>query len=164
MSVARRGDKAVVSWALIATALGGLLGPAAAAAQPQAPQPSLVGAWDAREYRLSAGEVYGVAGRIVFTELQWQVLFFVLDDEGAARRGSAEGGTYQADGDRLTFRHELNLSAGDEMAGLPAAPLRMTVRGPADSVAEPARFAIVGDRLEISFPSGNTMSFERSAS
>ena len=120
----------------------------------------LAGAWEAVEYELAAGTSYEVRGRIFFSETDWTVLFFVVDGDGEARRGSAEGGTYSLDGSDLVFTHLYNLSQGAELEGLPAADLQMTARV-GEGPTEPSTISIEGDRLEIYFPSGNSMRFDR---
>ncbi len=121
----------------------------------------LEGAWIAEAYHLRDGAVHPVAGRIFFTAADWQVLFFVLDEQGEPRRGSGEGGTYALDGDRLVFTHLFNLSAGEAMEGLAASELRMTARGGDDAPEEPVRVEVAEARLTLHFPSGNRMSFRR---
>ena len=46
------------------------------------------GAWRAETYVLAGGVSHPVDGMIFFTATDWTVLFFVLDQEGVARRGS----------------------------------------------------------------------------
>lgn len=120
------------------------------------------GAWEAREYLLAEGDRHPVRGRIIFTSDEWQVLFFVMDDD-EPRRGSGEGGRYTLDDGRLTFEHLFHLSAGEEMSGLPASPLTLTARA-GDGPLEPTDVEIEGDRLTLRFPSGNAMTFTRSSS
>ena len=121
----------------------------------------LVGSWEAQAYALATGERHEVRGRIVFTSEEWQVLFFVMDGDEPAR-GSGEGGRYTLEGDELTFEHLFHLSAGDALPGLEASPLTMTARS-GDGPLEPAGVELDGDRLRLSFPSGNAMSFVRSS-
>lgn len=135
--------------------------PVAAVTAPSVGQNHIVGAWEAQSYSLSTGEEHSLVGKIFFTATDWQVVFFVLDADGAVKRGSAEGGTYATEGDSLTFMHRFNLSAGDSVPGLPAADLRMTVNE--SMAAEAARFAIDRDTLTIFFPSGNEMRFRRTS-
>lgn len=123
----------------------------------------LGGAWTAVQYHLADGNTHRVAGTIFFTERNWQVLFFVLDGDGQPQRGSAEGGTYTLDGEELVLWHQHNLSIGNELAGLPASPLRMTARAPEEAQSEPTRIEIEGGRLTLHFPSGNRMSFVRAS-
>ena len=130
---------------------------AAAAAQ------DLQGAWRAETYVLAGGVSHTVDGMIFFTATDWTVLFFVLDQEGVGRRGSGEGGTYALEGDRLTFRHRYNLSAGEEMEGLPASALRMQISDAAGAAVEPCTIELSEERLTIHFPSGNQMMFSRSS-
>ncbi len=122
---------------------------------------ALAGAWAANEYVLAAGARHPVRGRIVFTDSEWQVLFFVMDGE-EPKRGSGEGGRYTFDGETLTFEHLHHLSYGRTMAGLPASPLMMTARD-GEGPFEPTGVEIDGDALTLRFPSGNSMSFTRSS-
>ena len=121
----------------------------------------LRGAWEAERYVMAEGGSYDVRGRIIFTDRDWQVLFFVRDADGALRRGSAEGGTYDFRDGQLVFSHLHNLSVGDAMPGLPAAELRMVARDPADAVLEPTDIRVEDDVLTLAFPSGNRMTFRR---
>ena len=125
--------------------------------------PTLVGAWAADRYVLASGHNHQVTGRIFFTDTEWTVLFFVTDDKGEPRRGSGEGGTYTLRENRLVFSHLFNLSAGDGLPGLPAAPLQMISRSAAEAQTEPSTIAVDGDQLTIFFPSGNHMTFNRSS-
>ena len=119
------------------------------------------GVWRAETYALAGGVSHQVDGTIFFSAGAWQVLFFVVDEEGVARRGSAEGGSYTLEGDRLTFRHRYNLSGGEAMEGLPASELRMQLRDAAGEAVEPCTIEISTRRLTIHFPSGNRMIFSR---
>lgn len=121
------------------------------------------GAWRADTYVLASGASHTVAGAIFFTATDWMVLFFVLDQEKIARRGSAEGGTYTLEGDNLTFRHRYNLSAGEEMEGLPASALLMQIRDATGEAVEPCTIELSARELTIHFPSGNRMIFLKSS-
>ncbi len=121
----------------------------------------LEGAWIAQRYIMAHGAEHEVRGRIFFTERDWQVLFFVMDGDGVAQRGSAEGGGYTLDGDRLLFTHEFNLSGGAAMEGLAAADFSMTVRDEEGALLEPTNIEVSGDVLTLHFPSGNRMTFGR---
>ena len=141
---------------------------AGAALQSQAPDSGrawattgIQGIWEAERYLLAGGEVHPVTGRIVFGQGEWQVVFFVLDSMGVARRGSAEGGAYTVRGDTVTFRHRFNFSFGEALPGLPESPLRMEVTAATEAAREPTRFEIQGERLTLFFPSGNSMDFRR---
>jgi hypothetical protein len=79
-------------------------------------------------------------------------LYFVPGEQGPW--GSAEAGEYRFDGHRLTFVHRLVFQGGggrdvqiDQQA----------------SREEECRVAIDGDRLCISFPSGNHLHLRRTA-
>jgi len=135
-----------------------LFAPAAARAQGA---PDIEGAWAAERYFMADGGDHEVQGRIFFTDRDWQVLFFVIDEQGVTRRGSGEGGTYTLDGRQLVFTHLFNLSAGEEMLGLPAAELQMVARQPADAPVEPTSIDVAGDLLTFHFPSGNRLIFRR---
>ena len=121
----------------------------------------LRGAWAAERYYMAERGDHDVQGRIFFAERDWQVLFFVIDEDGEVRRGSGEGGTYTLEGGQLVFSHLFTLSVGDEMAGLPAAELRMVSRSPEGAPLEPTDVRIEGDVLTLFFPSGNRMTFRR---
>ena len=141
---------------LLATVLVG----AAVPAHAQTTDP-LEGVWLADQYLLAGGHEHPVAGQIFFTDGRWQVLFFVMDADGAALRGSAEGGTYDRTSDGLVFTHLHNLSVGEAMPGLAAADLRMVTRDPDGAPLEPTEITIDGDVLTLHFPSGNRMLFQR---
>ena len=157
--IGRIGSLALVG-ALLLTALSVGIGRAGAESSPAQ---SIEGAWRAETYELASGASHTVDGLIFFTATDWTVLFFVLDSDGAARRGSAEGGTYSLEDDRLTFRHRYNLSAGEALEGLPASELRMQIRDAADEAVEPCTIELSDERLTIDFPSGNRMTFSRSS-
>ena len=122
----------------------------------------IVGSWEATTYDLASGHSHDVDGLIFFAERDWMVLFFVMSEE-QPRRGSAEGGRYELDGDRLTFYHRYNLSQGEAMEGLEEQALRMVVREMSDAPDEPCRIELDSDALTLYFPSGNSMSFRRSS-
>jgi hypothetical protein len=138
--------------------VGLLVSPAIVEAQAD---PGLRGAWAAERYLMADGGEHEVQGRIFFSERDWQVLFFVMDENGEARRGSGEGGTYALTEGGLVFTHLFNLSVGDEMPGLPAAELQMISRPPEGAPLEPTDIRIRGDVLTLHFPSGNRMTFRR---
>ena len=130
-----------------------------------------MGSWRPEAYRLGGGEELPVDGRIVFLASredgasgEWFVNFFVTGEEGAAVRGSAEGGEWSRDGRSLLLTHQFHLSAGDAAGPLPAAPLAMALRSPAeaaDNHREPCEVTVEGNLLTLFFPSGNSMTFER---
>lgn len=123
----------------------------------------LRGAWKPDRYVLKDGPTHPVDGLLVFTEKDWLVLFFVTADD-EPKRGSAEGGTYTLEGDRLELTHLYHLSTGQALPGLAESPLRMVVRRATGAPEEPCRVEIEGDRMTLHFgPSGNGMSFVRSS-
>ena len=125
--------------------------------------PDVTGAWAAQTYVMAGGTEHRVEGRIFFTESDWQVVYFVVDEGGEALRGSAEGGTYTLDRNRLTFLHLHNLSSGAAMEGLEEMPLRMVYREPEEAAEERATVQVAGNRLTLGFPSGNRLIFTRSS-
>lgn len=135
-----------------------------------APDP-IVGSWRPREYRLAAGDVLPVDGRIVFLARsddggrgEWSVNFFVTGEDGAAVRGSAEGGEWSRDGRSLLLTHQFHLSAGAAAGPLPEAPLAMAFRSVEEAARnhrEPCEVTVEGGLLTLYFPSGNSMTFER---
>ena len=126
-------------------------------------QSEIRGAWQAETYILRDGPRHPLGGTIFFTESDWTVLFFVLDENGEPQRGSAEGGTYTLEGDRLTFLHYFNLSGGEAVEGLAASEWSMRVRETGESLSEPCTVELSDQRLTIHFPSGNQMVFSRSS-
>ena len=138
---------------------------AAAVAKPvQSGAPGvLVGAWKTQTYTLKDGPTHNVEGMIFFTESDWSVLFFVVDDDGNPQRGSAESGTYELDGEALTFTHLYNAAGGAAVEGLAASEWRMRINERRQAPAEATRIDLSGERLTIHFPSGNHMTFTRSS-
>ncbi|MDH3222100.1 MAG: hypothetical protein OEO23_00180 [Gemmatimonadota bacterium] len=153
----RRRPRAVLRAALLSLAAVGV---AATAAEAQSTD-ALEGVWSADRYLLAEGSGHEVEGRIFFTGGHWQVLFFVMDGAGVARRGSGEGGTYQRTADGVVFSHLFHLSIGDAMPGLAEAPLRMVVQAPEEAPLEPTRVDVDDAILTLRFPSGNRMTFTR---
>lgn len=125
--------------------------------------PEITGAWNAERYIMREGAEHRVEGRIFFTESDWQVVFFVLDEQGEVKRASAEGGAYTLEGNDLTFAHLHNFSVGEAMEGLDEAPLRMVYRELEDAPLEPSAVYVDGDELTLEFPSGNRLIFTRSS-
>ncbi|MFQ5789993.1 MAG: hypothetical protein ACE5JI_05885 [Acidobacteriota bacterium] len=123
----------------------------------------LRGAWRTDTYFLKDGAKLKVDGLIFFTDRDWTVLFFVMDEDRTPQRGSGEGGTYTLQADRLVFTHLYHLSAGKKVASLPETPLRMEVKRSADAAREPCQVEVDEQRMTIHFPSGNRMSFVSSS-
>ena len=95
---------------------------------------------------------------------EWSVTFFVTGEDGAAVRGSAEGGEWSRDGRSLLLTHQFHLSAGGAAGPLPEAPLAMAFRSAAEAARnhrEPCEVTVEGKVLTLYFPSGNSMTFER---
>jgi len=121
------------------------------------------GAWRTERYNLKEGGEHPVEGLIFFAEKDWTVLFFVMGDDGEAKRGSGEGGSYTLDGGKLVFKHLYHLSAGGKVGSFSESPLRMFVKEASDAITEPCRVTIDGDSMTIYFPSGNSIEFSRSS-
>lgn len=136
-----------------------LLAAVALDADAQENDRALEGVWSAERYVLRDGATHQLSGRIFFSGNEWTVLFLVLDSNGNPRRGSGEGGTFTLRGNDLVFSHLFHLSAGDEMDGLPASPLRLETHSAAEAQAEPSTIALNQNRLTVFFPSGNSMEF-----
>ena len=142
-----------------------------ASPQSSAAKDPIVGSWRPRAYRLAAGTELAVDGRIVFLASatdgrggEWSVVFFVTGEDGAAIRGSAEGGAWSRDGRSLLLTHQYHLSAGGAAGPLAAAPLAMAIRSAEEADAnhrEPCEVTVEGGLLALHFPSGNSMTFER---
>lgn len=161
----------IVACALLAawaTAAGASVQPA----MESASEDEIVGAWRPRTYRIGGESPVELAvdGRIRFdpgTPGEWFVLFFVTGEDGAPRRGSAEGGQWFRDGETLVLTHAWHLSLGEVVAPLAAAPPRMALRSFAEAAEghrEPCRVEVDGDRMTLFFPSGNSMTFLRAGS
>lgn len=129
-----------------------------ACAHPSPAHP-IEGTWQPETYLLADGSRHEVTGRIFFVDGEWTVLFFVLED-GTPVRGSAEGGAYELDGNRLTFHHAFQLAGGERIDGVPRAP-DLAVRDAAAAPREPTTVAFDADHMTIEFPSGNSMTFRR---
>ncbi len=140
-----------------------MLGSQPGHAQVAAAGPDIRGGWNAELYTLKTGERHPVKGSIIFTATDWSVTFFVTPDGQAPQRAAAEGGTYTLDGTKLVLRHLYNFSTGTAVPGLPASPLRMTVQDRQSAPVEQVIVTVDVERLTLSFPSGNTMSFRRSS-
>ncbi len=132
-------------------------------AQSAAAGPDIRGGWNAELYSLKTGERHPVKGLIVFTATDWSVTFMVTPDGQPPQRAAAEGGTYTLDGTTLVLRHLYNFSTGSAVPGLPARPMRMTVQDRASAPLEQVTVTVDVERLTLSFPSGNTMTFRRSS-
>lgn len=116
------------------------------------------GVWAADRYELAGGAEHALRGQIMFDQDRWTVLFFVLGPNGEPVRASAEGGTYHATADTVTFSHLYNYSEGEAVEGMAAAEMRMVARE-SDGPLEPTRYSVNGDELSLFFPSGNRMRF-----
>lgn len=127
-----------------------------------APTPDVRGAWRAELYELETGERHAVKGLIVFTASDWSVTLFFTPEGSAPHRAVAEGGTYTLDGSAMSMKHLFRFSAGSALPGLPASPLRMEVDR-TEAALEPIVVTVQIERLTLSFPSGNTMTFRRSS-
>lgn len=105
-----------------------------------------------------------MTGLITFKEKDWSVLFLIIKDKEPLR-GSAEGGTYTLEGDKLVFRHLYNLSGGYAVEGMAVSDLTMRARDPkiADVPAESCTIQVKDDVLTIFFPTGNQMTFRLSS-
>lgn len=135
-----------------------LLLPLLAACADPAP---LEGVWIPETYHLADGTELPVTGRIFFAGTDWTVLYFVLDEDGTPKQGSGEGGTFTFDGTHLTFRHRYYLAGGEAVGSLPPRPLALEVHDAAGAAGEACTVSFGPGRMEIAFPSGNTMTFRR---
>ena len=123
----------------------------------------LRGAWALETYLLKDGTRRPLAGRLMFTEREWLVLYFVTD-KGVPQQGSAEAGTYSLTGDRLVFTHLYTLTAGGSGAASGEGPVKMALHDAARAPTEPCTVVLQGDRLTIHFlPSGNSILLRRTS-
>ena len=118
--------------------------------------PALKGTWRPEKYVMQDSEELPVTGQIFFSDKNWQVLFFVLDENGDPVRASAEGGDYILKLEKLTFYHLFNYSGEDQNA-----PSRLKVFNQETRREESCRIKLVGEDLTIYFPSGNSMIFKK---
>ena len=125
-------------------------------------EPDIQGGWQVDKYILKNGTQHSVKGLIFFSERDWVVLFFIATG-GQPQRGDAEGGTYTLKGKKLVLRHLYQLSGGKILPGVPGNPPHMEVNGAATAPIEPCTVELKRDQLTIYFPSGNLMTFRRSA-
>ena len=102
------------------------------------------------------GEEISVTGQIFFSDKNWQVLFFVLNENGDPVRASAEGGDYLLEQDNLTFYHLYNYSVDDLNVSS-----KLEVFNQENRREELCRIKLVGEDLTIYFPSGNSMIFKK---
>jgi hypothetical protein len=123
--------------------------------------PGIQGAWHPEQYTLQNGITHEVDGLIVFTESDWNVLFFVTEN-GEPRRASAEGGSFFFRGNRLILTHDYNFAYGDEVRGLAATAPSFRILGAA-AATEMCTVEMTEDAMTLFFPSGNTMTFRRSS-
>ncbi len=80
------------------------------------------GVWYPDLYILKDGTKPIVKGFIFFREKDWLVLFFVINENQEIILGSAEGGVYSLNENRLVLKHLYSLSAGQEVADVPIKP------------------------------------------
>ena len=118
--------------------------------------PALKGTWRPELYVIEDSEELSVTGQIFFSDKNWQVLFFVLNENGDPVRASAEGGDYILEQDNLTFHHIYNYSGDDQNA-----PSMLKVFNQETKRQESCTIKLVGENLTIYFLSGNSMIFKK---
>lgn len=124
----------------------------------------LRGAWRADSYVLKSGERHHVEGLMIFSENEWNVVYFVKDEEGRPQRGAGEGGPYRLNGNELVLTRDYLVIASNQIKELREIPLRFDIPAFTDPVVEPCRVELGEDYITIEFPSGNKMGFRRSSS
>ncbi len=117
---------------------------------------ALKGTWRPELYVMKDSDELSVTGQIFFSDKNWQVLFFVLNENGDPVRASAEGGDYILEQDNLTFYHLYNYSGNDQNA-----PSMLRVFNQETKQEESCTIKLVGENLTIYFPSGNSMIFKK---
>lgn len=105
----------------------------------------LEGAWRTARY-IVQGKATEVDGVLLLVDGRWSTLYFVGGPDGPW--GSAEAGTYEFDGQTLTFLHRLMFQGGG------GRPLHVTQTA---SHVEACPTSLSDDSLTIEFPSGNTL-------
>ncbi len=124
---------------------------------------NIQGAWKPETYLLKDRSQLQVDGLIFFTETDWTVLFFVLDENDTPQRGSGEGGTYTLNKNQLIFTHNYHLSGGNSVGTLSASPLKMEIKNAAEAATENCTIEFNQNNLTIYFGSGNSMTFKRNS-
>lgn len=124
---------------------------------------NIQGAWKPETYFLKDGGQHRVEGLIFFTETDWTVLFFVLDEDDTPQKASGEGGTYTLNENKLVFTHTYHMSGGNSVGSLQASPLKMEINNAAKASTESCTIELNQDNLTIYFPSGNSMTFKQSS-
>ncbi len=124
---------------------------------------NIQGAWKPETYLLKDQSQLQVDGLIFFTETDWAVLFFVLDENDTPQKGSGEGGTYTLNKNQLVFTHSYHLSGGNSVGNLSASPLKIEIKNAAVAATENCTIELNNDQLLIYFPSGNSMTFKRNS-
>ena len=109
------------------------------------------GVWQTETY-VVAGSATPVDGVLFLTAGRWATLYFVPGEQGPG--GSAEAGEYRVSGDRLTFLHRLVFQGGGG---------RQLEIDQHASREEECGVTFDGERLKISFPSGNFLHLRRAA-
>jgi hypothetical protein len=109
------------------------------------------GVWHTESY-VVGGSATPVDGVLFLTAGRWATLYFVPGEQGPW--GSAEAGEYRVNGDRLTFLHRLVFQGGGGR--------RLEIDQHA-SREEECGVTFEGERLKISFPSGNLLQLRRAA-
>jgi len=118
--------------------------------------PQIKGTWRPEKYVMKDSEELFVTGQIFFSDKNWQVLFFVLNENGDPVRASAEGGDYILEQNNLTFYHLYNYSGDDQNA-----TTMLKVFNQENRQEESCKIKLVGEDLTIYFPSGNSMIFKK---
>ena len=113
--------------------------------------PTVEGVWETKTY-VVGGNGTPVDGVLFLTAGRWATLYFVPGEQGPW--GSAEAGEYRFEGQRLTFMHRLIFQGGG------GRPLQIDQQAARE---EECAVVFAGDRLTISFPSGNHLHLERAA-
>ncbi len=112
---------------------------------------SVEGVWQTETY-VVGGNGIPVDGVLFLTAGRWATLYFVPGENGPW--GSAEAGRYRFDGQRLTLLHRLVFQGGG------GRPLQIDQHAERE---EECGVGLEGDRLTISFPSGNHLHLRRSS-
>lgn len=121
---------------------------------------SLEGTWQMLSYALSTGAEYTLDGLMILTGNHFVTVHFITGPDGP-RRGSGEGGPYEAGSKTLVFRHRYFLSLGEAIAGVPSSPNTLKVEKAGDEPREECTYRISDATLQVYFPSGNIIKFRR---
>jgi hypothetical protein len=117
----------------------------------------LRGAWTLYEYMDEGSPTPGIGGRLMLSDTNLTILYWVTDESGKPFKSHVETGTYSMNGDEILFLMDVALKVEkpegkEESSGVTVVKPPRLLRWKADRS---------GSKLTLRFESGNTMSFTR---